>query len=145
MGRYDQEPIESGSRLGNISFPSSKRDHMNLTVINPFSQEPVCELVYHEGKILEQKIQAAADASKQWRHVPLSQRSAHVRSGIDQFKSTASTIAKEVSLQMGKPLSQAEAEVRTCCQRAEYMLSIAEKTLAPDILPSSEDYHLRIE
>jgi acyl-CoA reductase-like NAD-dependent aldehyde dehydrogenase len=118
---------------------------MNLQVINPYNQELVCEIPYDDGVLLEQKIEAARQAFKRWHRLSLEDRAEHVRRGIDRFRAAAKAIARDVSLQMGKPIPQAEKEVETCCERAEYMLSIAAKTLAPETLPAEEGFHLRIE
>jgi len=118
---------------------------MNLQVINPYNQELVYEIRYDDGAMLEKKVDTACQAFEKWRRLPLEVRAQHVRLGIDSFRAATKEIAREVSLQMGKPILQAEKEVVTCCERAEYMLSIAAKTLAPEILPAKESFHLRIE
>src|SRR5262249_40303449 len=120
------------------------KQSMNLQVINPYNQELVYEIRYDGGAMLEKKIDTACQALEKLRRFPLEVRAQHVRQGIDRFRTAAKEIAREVSLQMGKPVLQAEKEVETCCERAEYMLSIAAKTLASEILPAKEGFHLRI-
>jgi acyl-CoA reductase-like NAD-dependent aldehyde dehydrogenase len=46
---------------------------------------------------------------------------------------------------MGKPLKQARGEFNTMCDRAEYMFSIAEETLRPDLLTDKVGFVRRIE
>ena len=118
---------------------------MSLQVINPYNQEPVYEIRYDDGPMLDQKVDAARHAFQKWRRLSLEVRAQHVRQGIDRFRAASREIAREVSLQMGKPILQAEKEVETCCERADYMLSIAARTLASEILPAKEGFHLRIE
>jgi acyl-CoA reductase-like NAD-dependent aldehyde dehydrogenase len=48
-------------------------------------------------------------------------------------------------MQMGKPLREAAREVETCCERAEYMASIAVESLAAEVLPPKAGFHRRIE
>jgi acyl-CoA reductase-like NAD-dependent aldehyde dehydrogenase len=50
-----------------------------------------------------------------------------------------------VTRQMGKPIREARREVQTFFERAEHMLSIAARTLAPEVLPEKEGLHRRIE
>jgi len=118
---------------------------MNLQVINPYNQELVYEMRHDDGALLEQKVDRACQAFEKWRQASLEARAQHVRQGINRLRAAAKEIAREVSLQMGKPILQAEKEVETCCERADYMLSIAGKTLAPEILPARPGFHLRIE
>jgi acyl-CoA reductase-like NAD-dependent aldehyde dehydrogenase len=118
---------------------------VRLQVFNPYNQDIVCELPFDEGDALEKKIETAAKALLKWKRVPLKERAEHVRQGISRFRARRANIAHEVSVQMGKPIRQAEREVETCCQRAEYMLSIAAETLAAEELPAEKGFHLRIE
>ncbi|MBI3352128.1 MAG: aldehyde dehydrogenase family protein [Nitrospirae bacterium] len=116
-----------------------------LKVINPYDQEVVCELSWDEGNLLNKKIADARHAYEIWRHVPIDERIRIIRQGLERFRSNAGKIAKDITVQMGKPLQQARREVETFFERAEYMISIARESLAPDILPSIEGFHRRIE
>jgi acyl-CoA reductase-like NAD-dependent aldehyde dehydrogenase len=118
---------------------------MNLKVTSPYTQETVCELPFDEGAVLERKLAAARGAFLAWRRVPLAERIERVREGVRRFRAAAAEIARDVTLQMGKPIQEARREVETCCARAEHMISIAAATLAPDVLPAREGFHLRIE
>ena len=118
---------------------------MNLRVISPYDQSLVCELAFDEGPALERKVAAAHDAFLVWRRVPLAERITRVREGLERFRAAGEEIAGDVTRQMGKPIREARREVETCCARAEYMLSIAAETLAPEVLPAKEGFHLRIE
>lgn len=68
-----------------------------------------------------------------------------VKRGIEYFRKHAEPIAREITLQMGKPIVQARREVATMIHRAETMLSIAPSALKPDVLPAPKGFHLRIE
>lgn len=118
---------------------------MPLEVVNPYNQEIVCELPYDEGARIDGKIDAARHAYEQWRHLSIEERSRQVARGLERFRSNADAIARDITRQMGKPLRQSRREVETFFGRAEYMRSIAEESLAPDILPGKEGFHRRIE
>jgi acyl-CoA reductase-like NAD-dependent aldehyde dehydrogenase len=118
---------------------------MQLKVINPFNQRELCELPVDQGKSLERKIAGARSAYDQWRRLSLEERARRVEQGLTYFREHAEKIARDITLQMGKPVTQARAEVKTFLHRAEYMLSIAKETLAPEILPAQPGFHLRIE
>jgi acyl-CoA reductase-like NAD-dependent aldehyde dehydrogenase len=116
-----------------------------LRVTSPFDQSTVAEVPYDTGPALETKVRAARAALERWRRVPLAERMRRLRDGVERFRGQKETIARDVTRQMGKPIAEARREVDTCCARAEYMLSIAERALAPDILPGKEPFQLRIE
>lgn len=116
-----------------------------LKVINPYDQKIVCEVPWEEEKGLNQKIAEARHAFETWRDVPLEERIGQVRTGLERFRSQSEKVAREMTLQMGKPIEQAKREVATFFDRAEYMISIAKGSLAPDILPEKEGFHRRIE
>ncbi len=118
---------------------------MTLTVINPFSGEAVCELPHDQGEALSGKIEKAQVTQRSWQKLSLEERISRVREGLDRFRSSGEDIARDVTLQMGKPIVQSRKEVETVFERAEYMLSIAGEALAPDILPGKPGFHRRIE
>lgn len=118
---------------------------MSLAVRNPFNGELVCELPYDEGDALAGKVDRARETQRSWRGLSLPERIARVREGLDRFRSAGEEIARNVTLQMGKPLVQARREVETVFERADYMISIAEESLSPDILPEKAGFHRRIE
>lgn len=118
---------------------------MYLKIINPYDQKVIAELPCDERKGLDGKVAAARKAYEQWRRVSLEERGRRVEQGLKYFRSNAEQIAREITVQMGKPIVQARAEVKTFFARAEYMLSIAKETLAPEILPGKPGFHLRIE
>ncbi len=118
---------------------------MHLKLINPSNQKVLCELPLDQGKTLEKKIAGAHGAYEHWRPLSLEDRARRVEQGLKYFREHAEEIARDITLQMGKPLTQARGEVKTFFHRAEYMLSIAKETLAPEILPAKPSFHFRIE
>jgi acyl-CoA reductase-like NAD-dependent aldehyde dehydrogenase len=116
-----------------------------LKVINPYNQKTVGELPFDKGRPLQKKIAGALQAYETWHRMPLEGRIGQIRRGLEIFRQNSEQIALDITLQMGKPLQQAKREVDTFFDRAEYMISIAGETLAPDILPSIEGFHRRIE
>jgi acyl-CoA reductase-like NAD-dependent aldehyde dehydrogenase len=118
---------------------------MPLTVTNPYTQKPVCELPYDSLEAADAAVARATAAQLRWSRLPLEERCRQVRAGLDKFRASAEQVARDVTLQMGKPLKQARGEFNTMCDRAEYMLAIAEETLRPDILPEKPGFLRRIE
>lgn len=118
---------------------------MKLVVTNPFDQQPVCELPYDTPDAVAAAVARAKAAQRRWARLPLAERCLQVRAGLERFRANAEQVARDVTLEMGKPLQQARGEFNTMCDRAEYMLSIAEETLRPDLLPEKANFVRRIE
>ena len=118
---------------------------MPLEIINPYDQSLVCRVQNDEGERLEKKIAGAHAAFRHWRQVPIGERIVQVQAGLKRFQQNSAVIARDVTRQMGKPIVQAQREVDTAFERAEYMISIAEESLTPDILPELDGFERRIE
>ena len=118
---------------------------MPLRVINPYDQSIYRELPFESQAALQEKIVAARTAFDRWRRVPLGERIVAVRRGLDYFRDHQEAIATDITRQMGKPLREARNEIGGFFERAEYMLAIAEQTLAPEVLPPRDGLHRRIE
>jgi acyl-CoA reductase-like NAD-dependent aldehyde dehydrogenase len=118
---------------------------MALQVVNPYDQQVVAEVALDDADRLAAKVAAARAAFERWSRLPLEERSRRVRAGLARFRERGDSIAREVTLQMGKPIREARREVQTFFERAEHMLSIAGATLAPEVLPEKDGLHRRIE
>ncbi|MEN8806909.1 MAG: aldehyde dehydrogenase family protein [Desulfobacterales bacterium] len=77
--------------------------------------------------------------------MPLGERIGAVREGLNYFRTHMQAMAEEISCQMGKPLVQSRGEFGGFFERADYMLDIAPKALAPDVLPPKKGFYRRIE
>ena len=118
---------------------------MLLRVHSPYDDSLVTELPYDDDDSALAKLAAVTAAQRIWRLVPVAERVARVRAAVDWFTANAGEVALDVTRQMGKPFDQAQGEVRGLVERAEYMLGIAERSLAPETLPAKEGLTRRIE
>ncbi|KAI0739470.1 succinate semialdehyde dehydrogenase [Daedaleopsis nitida] len=100
------------------------------TTLIPHNQQPLVCRTYPSEKQLTKAIENAAAAQEKWARVPLQQRVAIGRRFMEEFGKMRDEIPMELTLQMGRPVSQGTGEVRGTLERAEYMLSIAENALA---------------
>ena len=116
-----------------------------IKVLNPYDQSLVCELPYDEKGVLERNLSEACRAYETWHKLSLDQRIKQVQKGLAQFRRAGEEIARDITLQMGKPIAQSRREVETFFERAEYMVSIAKKTLSPEALPAKKGFVRRIE
>ncbi|KAF8550721.1 succinate semialdehyde dehydrogenase [Imleria badia] len=104
------------------------------TTIIPHSQAPYVTRTYPNESELDIKLQYAAVAQAAWRKRPLTERIEIGHKFVSVFKAIGDDEQKalhlELTLQMGRPVSQVPGEIRGFLSRAEYMLSIAESCLS---------------
>ncbi|NOZ40377.1 MAG: aldehyde dehydrogenase family protein [Planctomycetes bacterium] len=115
-----------------------------LTAINPFDQSVVAEVPYDSPEQICAKVQAAAAAFAKWRRLSLDDRIRIVSDGLAKMQAVGDSIARDVTLQMGRPLANARGELATMFDRAEQSIADAPAALAADILPK-EGFVRRIE
>jgi acyl-CoA reductase-like NAD-dependent aldehyde dehydrogenase len=116
-----------------------------LIVTNPYSDAVVAELPRHDDGRLDAVLGRAVTAQADWARRPLAERIERVAAGLERFRDRGDDVVRDVTLQMGKPLSQSRNELGGFFQRAEHMLAIAEEALAPHVLPPADGLVRRME
>ena len=99
------------------------------TTITPIDNTVYVEREYHSAKI-EQTIESSMKAQKEWASLNVNERVKLLKNFVEDFLSKGDVIGEELSRQIGRPISQAAGELNGFKERADYMLSIAEKKLA---------------
>ena len=105
-----------------------------LAVYSPYTEEVVLSVPLLQGSEVDAVVARARQAFQAWRHQPMEARKALCERFMESFQSRGDEIAAEITLQMGKPLSQALGEVRGMLERARHMIDIAEPTLKDEYL-----------
>jgi acyl-CoA reductase-like NAD-dependent aldehyde dehydrogenase len=118
---------------------------MNLEVHSPYSGELVARLAMQSAEEVKDRVRVAAAAQQTWGARTVDERITAVERALRYFEENAERVAQDVSLQMGKPLSEARGEVRTMLARAAHMLEIAAPSLAADVLETGPSTRRRIE
>ncbi|KAL5521982.1 hypothetical protein ACEPAF_1838 [Sanghuangporus sanghuang] len=108
------------------------------TTIVPHTQQPLLTRTYPSESELDAIIKTAADVQKRWANVPVSRRVEIGYKFIEEFKKMVPELPLELTMQMGRPISQTPGELRGMIGRAEYMLSIAESSLLPVSLADTD-------
>jgi len=91
-------------------------------VLETFSPTPAAEL---------ERIMAAAHAAfLEWRTTPFRERAAHMREAARVLRERRAEFARTMTLEMGKPIAQGEAEADKCAWACEYYAEHAEALLA---------------
>ncbi|MFM0266954.1 NAD-dependent succinate-semialdehyde dehydrogenase [Paraburkholderia sediminicola] len=98
----------------------SARGRPEQDVINPATGEALARLPHATRQDLDDAVNAAADAFQVWRRTPAIERSALLRRVASLIRERAPQIARNITLDQGKPLAEAILEVQSCAEHAEW-------------------------
>ena len=107
---------------------------------NPYTGETVAERRLLAEAEIEGLVTRAFRAHKAWAKTALSERVALCERFCQEMEKDGERVAREVSQQMGKPLSQARGELKTTLHRARTMMSLAPEALRDDPLPPAPGF-----
>ena len=111
-----------------------------LRLDDPFTGEIILERAHASSSQIDHVMEGAHRAHLEWRKVPLSRRMEIALRFADLFEAKTARYAEEITRSMGKPLSQAEGEVRGMLDRARQMTAIAQASLADERLPKKDGF-----
>jgi acyl-CoA reductase-like NAD-dependent aldehyde dehydrogenase len=92
---------------------------------NPFTGQQVFVSPSESFKEVKQKLADCRAASGEWRKITPARRAEVVRQALHYFREHREQIGRDVTNEMGKPVSAAEAEVDYMIERAEFMCRFA--------------------
>ena len=119
-------------------------DPRTLVVDNPFTGEPACEVRLADEAFITATLDRVRDAARVWKTSKLHERITVCERAVEHMEKNADAIARDITRMMGKPLSQAMGELKTCASRARYMMSIADAALSDVVLPPLTGFERRI-
>ncbi|MGE5865795.1 MAG: aldehyde dehydrogenase family protein, partial [Rhizobacter sp.] len=98
----------------------SGEDRKTQDVFNPATQEVIGRLPHASKADLDLALESAAKAFETWRKSSPLDRSNILRKVAALTRERAEAIARNITLDQGKPLAEAIAEVRSCAEHAEW-------------------------
>ena len=105
---------------------------MELTSINPATGAVLESFPETAAAEIERTLESAASAFRDWSRRPLAERAKPVRAAARLLRERRARYARTMTLEMGKPIAQAEAEVEKCAWACEYYAEHAESFLAEE-------------
>jgi len=94
--------------------------------ITPIDNTVYLEREYDSAKI-EDAISNSVIAQKEWASLEVNERVELLKKFVSDFLSRKTQISEEITWQIGRPMSQVLNELKGFKERADYMLSVAEK------------------
>ena len=110
-----------------------------IQTITPIDNTVYVEREYN-SKIIEETISNSLVAQKGWASLKVQERVGLLKKFVTDFLSKEKQILEEITRQMGRPISQATNELKGFKERADYMLSIADRKLKNIYLPEKDNF-----
>jgi succinate-semialdehyde dehydrogenase/glutarate-semialdehyde dehydrogenase len=103
---------------------------MSLIAVNPADGRELGRFEEASAAELEAALTSAHDAFAAWRRRPVAERAALLGALAGALRQRAPELARQATLEMGKPIREAEAEVEKSAAFCEYYAANAERLLA---------------
>lgn len=107
-----------------------------LKSVNPFDQSVIGEYPEHDDLTINRKLDIAAKAFESWKRERFDRRGALMKRAAGQLRSRKNEFARIISMEMGKVISEALAEVDKCAGACDYFAANAESFLRDQIIPT---------
>ena len=118
---------------------SSRADGRGFPVVNPANESVIGHAVIVDPQMLEAAVAAAKAAFAEWRNEAWTTRSALLLALAGVIRDNADELARLVTLEQGKPIGEAAAEIDFCVSLFEHY---AGKELPANILKKTGDAHV---
>lgn len=107
----------------------------NFVSISPATGEKVGTYEGHTDEELQQILDDVGVAQKEWAKKSFPERAKYFRKVAAQLREDAPELAKMMTLEMGKPMTQGLAEIEKCASNCDFYAEHAEGFLADEPLP----------
>lgn len=107
-----------------------------MKAINPATNELIKEYSEHNPEETNAIIEQTHDAYLKWRETDFACRSTLVHAAARELCSNIDEYARTMSLEMGKTITEARAEIEKCAWVCEYYADNAERFLADEVIES---------
>ena len=115
-----------------VNSPPCEDDMAPITTINPFNGKVLCEYCPHNLTTVEQRIDRASTAASLWKRNSLNERCDVIRGVAVHLEQDRDEFAKLATLEMGKPIAQAKAEIDKCIWLCNFYADNAAEYLKPE-------------
>lgn len=105
--------------------------------VNPATGQELARFEPHTPDSVEAALANAAQAQRQWARVPVTQRVELLRRMATALRAGKERYGRLITLEMGKPLPEAEAEVEKCAWNCDFYADKAPDFLADEVTDSN--------
>ncbi len=108
---------------------------MILKSINPYNGETLATYPAHTADQIDKRLQNSTNAYVNWKNVPPQQRAKLLLNLAQKLRENSDKLAKLATIEMGKSITEARAEIEKCAWVCEYYAENGEAFLTHEILP----------
>lgn len=101
-----------------------------ITAINPANEQALASYALHSDAQVQAALALAAQAQKQWAQKPVAERAAHLLKIAAVLRKNRNEYAQLITQEMGKPITEAEAEIEKSAVTCEFYAQAAPQFLA---------------
>jgi succinate-semialdehyde dehydrogenase/glutarate-semialdehyde dehydrogenase len=107
-----------------------------IVSINPYTGRELARFEPHSRAVVDFALSAAVVAQARWRELPIVERAGLLRRMALVLRAGKAKYAQLITLEMGKPLGESEAEIEKCAWNCEYYADEAPRLLADEPVAS---------
>ncbi|MFT5324153.1 MAG: succinate-semialdehyde dehydrogenase/glutarate-semialdehyde dehydrogenase [Planctomycetaceae bacterium] len=122
-----------------VHEPPCEDDVSPIRTVNPATGETISEFCPHDLMAVEQLIDQACTAAGLWKRNSLAERCDVVRGVAEHLKEQRDDLSRLATQEMGKPISQARAEIDKCIWLCEFYADRAADYLKPEDVDTDAD------
>ena len=104
---------------------------------NPATGEVLKRFSAYDDATIEQRLSVAAKSQRRWARASLEERISVLRRIAALLREQQADLAKLATLEMGKPIGEAEAEIAKCASNFDFYADSAPVFLRDEVIPSS--------
>ena len=107
---------------------------VDLATINPSTSEQIRSFSLHSDQDVQQKLEKLSSGLSIWRLKPPEARILHLESLCQILYTQKQVLAQLISIERGKPIQQAIAEIQKCIHLCEYYQDICAEVLVDELV-----------
>jgi succinate-semialdehyde dehydrogenase / glutarate-semialdehyde dehydrogenase len=107
---------------------------MEFKSINPYNGKEIAVYTEHTEEQVNNILEKSQAAFESWREVPIKERCKLLVNAAGLLRKNVDKYAETMTLEMGKPISEAKSEINKCAWVCEFYAENAERFLADEII-----------
>jgi len=107
---------------------------MEFKSINPYNGKEIATYTEHTESQVNEILEKSRAAFESWRSVPVKERCKLLENAAGLLRENAGKYAETMTLEMGKPISEAKGEIKKCAWVCDFYAENAERFLADEII-----------
>ncbi|HLP24767.1 MAG TPA: NAD-dependent succinate-semialdehyde dehydrogenase, partial [Acidobacteriota bacterium] len=108
------------------------RENMAIVTINPATGRKLRSYRAHTARDVDRALTRASKAFEMWRRLSFAQRARHLCAVARELRRNSDACADLITAEMGKPITQARAEVEKCAINCDFFAEHAARFLADE-------------